>query len=1328
MSMSAATAMAARLTAPFGRGADNLTLVLDPTDDPGTAHIAPYDFNRHEALYELAPQPRYVITALAELQAEVTLTVGYETTPLADANAAATSSAVVKVAAGAIAGTSVLLDLGTDEGPRVRLTSLTMSPAPAAGKRGETLWRITALLGNLAKLLWAAGAERDLLRRQAALILQQKTLAEATGGSLDLIGYGLGVPRFPPLNHDVDGDTVALYALDDPPGSTTVVDTTSLHGVPGHPGVTRGAVTGGVPGRFRTGFAFPGGAAELSVASHADFDTPADRSLTVEAFVRPAGTTPGDIVRKCANPETAGAGWSLGVGAFGRGIDNNVRLTLGDGRRRLALFADRALPLGRFSHVAGVVDRPLGEARLLIDGEVTARLALGEAEGPDHAGPLGALTNGEPLRIGTGFAGVMDEIRISRIARADFAPVLGEADASYRQRLAVFRRWTLPTPARLQEMLNAAVGEIGGQEDPIVVAGADATVFGRSVDIRALPQTLAPRDSVNAAGERGARETDSVGTPANDAGFDVRLLASHANAPGLGFDPAHAGTLAPGEPPPDNHRMQARLLDPLDDLVAQASATAPAGSSLMVASGFTPQAEDLRAVGRGLHLRHTALDAGRLAALAHAAGFDFVRRLPVGDRVYVAMAPGAPVAIRPKEPAAPKLGGDLREGDTLDFTAEPTPSLGLTYAWSIVPCGQGRLVFTSATTTGPVVTVRATAPGLVTLRCEIAVKGATYATARELRVMPADLDDGATIGADGARGVAADIAEEADAVFHPALLITFDDAAITAADLGARRMQAPLVTRLQRLLGFLAAQAPGTKLALQQGYLADAPDLRGVGRQLTVSHATVGAGLLAAMAHAAGFTHVERHGSTVIVRQRPEAPLTVSGAGDALAEGTPLTLAVAPRAGTAAVLSHGETVYAANAASDTVSEIDAAFGKVRRAFKVGWGPCSLALSADGKRLFTADRLGGTVSAIDLAGGTVTSVAVGAEPVAVAHHPARPSLYVACRGAKTVVEMDSPALAIRATANVAGGAPSCLAFQPNGAALWVGADDGALRRATLSPLALGAPLQLPGAPASLAIAGDGARLYAACPMPGEMTGRLCIIDAAASTLLAASEISARPGLVATGTDGRLMMVDVAPGAERLHLLTASAGAPFVASTANVRLRGAPSGMAAEPARVYVTSQRDDLVSVVATAPVLGIEASWRLGTGLGERLSWALRAGRTTGLTLSSTSTPTVTVTSPGSGLSTARANYMTQDGGEPYTFDVRLDTPRVPQTATISRRQYELIMNIISAFVPIGVEARTRAIRDRVEGLGAGQTSEAPIYTFPNFRVRAPTPRRISRE
>ena len=48
------------------------------------------------------------------------------------------------------------------------------------------------------------------------------------------------------------------------------------------------------------------------------------------------------------------------------------------------------------------------------------------------------------VRTLSALLGVVEEVRFSSVARTDFHPVLGENDASYRQRLRFFRRWVLP--------------------------------------------------------------------------------------------------------------------------------------------------------------------------------------------------------------------------------------------------------------------------------------------------------------------------------------------------------------------------------------------------------------------------------------------------------------------------------------------------------------------------------------------------------------------------------------------------------------------------------------------------------------------------------------------------------------------------------------------------------------------------------------------------------------------------------------------------------------------------------------------------------------------
>src|SRR5262245_55902633 len=97
----AATAMAARLTAPFGRGADSLRLQLPATTKAGVAEVEAYDFAQHQALYGLDPAPRYIVAPLVDQDADVALTIEYEVSPGGDLQ-----KAEVTIPAGTIAGTS----------------------------------------------------------------------------------------------------------------------------------------------------------------------------------------------------------------------------------------------------------------------------------------------------------------------------------------------------------------------------------------------------------------------------------------------------------------------------------------------------------------------------------------------------------------------------------------------------------------------------------------------------------------------------------------------------------------------------------------------------------------------------------------------------------------------------------------------------------------------------------------------------------------------------------------------------------------------------------------------------------------------------------------------------------------------------------------------------------------------------------------------------------------------------------------------------------------------------------------------------------------------
>jgi hypothetical protein len=243
--------MAGGLTVPFGRGADRLALALAPGPAAGAATVGPYDFTEHVARFDADPDPRYVVTTRADLTADTTVTIGYEVRP--PGGPVTAGSAPLTMAAGTLAGTSAVVRLGADEGTAVRLVTLTADPPPATGAAADQ-WAITALLGTLAKLLWVIGWERDFLGARLSHGRGLRGVATAAGAGLDLAGYDLGVPRFPPLPYAFEADTVALYHLEEPAGGP-VQDAMTLYGGPGHPSVSVTA-TAGAAGRFGQAFAF----------------------------------------------------------------------------------------------------------------------------------------------------------------------------------------------------------------------------------------------------------------------------------------------------------------------------------------------------------------------------------------------------------------------------------------------------------------------------------------------------------------------------------------------------------------------------------------------------------------------------------------------------------------------------------------------------------------------------------------------------------------------------------------------------------------------------------------------------------------------------------------------------------------------------------------------------------------------------------------------------------------------------------------------------------------------------------------------------------------
>lgn len=851
------------LTTPYRRGAETLDLALGDEAD-GWAEFAPYDFEEYGARYDAAPRGvRYVLFARAGGAREpYTVEVEYD---FGDERGVAS----VRVPAGAQAGASFVIPLPEEADASLRLLRLRRVPAGAGS------FRVVALLGNLAKLAWVLGCEKDEIREHLRVVQRQREVARAAGSSLDRLGDDLRVPRFPAREYSFDEQTLALYHFNDTPADGgEVADAMRAFGRAGHPGTNRGAASG-VKGRFGSGFRFPGpaGSGAVVIPNHDDFNPTAEQSFTVEAFaksdaVEDAARPPRGLVARmdAGGDDAPGTGWSLSLGHF-RGIANNPRWSLADGTTRVDVYADVNVANGRFHHLAGAVDRDAGRARLFVDGEERASADLGA---------LGALAGGEDVTIGRGegeqFHGVVDEVRFSNVARASFHPALGEGDEEYRRRLSVFERWLLPSPDTVAAAVNELV-TVGGVTPSFTVYEQDNEMVMTRRRVRILPASLRRGACISAAGDVRTTEREAAGAPEDEPEFDPAWLVTHDDAARVNYGAS-----------PDNRRMQRAVAEALDRLAERVGAEPGVAGKLVVLRAYDASAADLHRLGRSLLITHTnaSLRPERLAALAHAAGFDYVCHERSGS-IKVSARKAEPLEI--VMPHKPRLLPDLNEGEQLTLTVRPAPPQDAEVRWVAVQRGGGRGRIEG---TGATVTFTAEAAGNLLVRVEVTRKRRTAVGTRLLRVGLQGLAAGESISGEGRRGVSEEqAAGTRSPFFDPAYLTTFQEGETPS------RMQ----PHPARLLGRLRALLPeGGTLDILEAYTPDAANLHGEGRALRLAHETLSPSELAPRAFAAGFDYISHESDPPHLRVATSraALLSIESPSDEVEVGDSLNLSLAP--------------------------------------------------------------------------------------------------------------------------------------------------------------------------------------------------------------------------------------------------------------------------------------------------------------------------------------------------------------------------------------------------------------------------------------------------
>ncbi|WEO99768.1 LamG-like jellyroll fold domain-containing protein [Streptomyces sp. FXJ1.172] len=1341
--------MQTALTSPYTRGMERLTLALGPRGPDGTIPVTHYDFDAYERCYGVPPDsPRYLLapggTALEPLTVRIWFT---------RSDASAEEHVDVWIPAAWPAGGGVAIPIpgrAAEITDRLRITRL--QPQPPADQTDQD-WELTALLGNLAKLLWAAGREFEDLACHGTDVAAQRNVDAAHGASLDLLGLDLGAPRFPPRPYTWDADTLALYHLDEPAAPDG--QTATVRDAAGHPAVTQGGVSGRT-GRFSRAVEFTEPASSITIADRPEFALASGSSFTVEALVKPdpASTGPGVVIAKRSPLNTtAGTGWALTLGTF-QGFDHNLRFSLSDGTQEVDLFADRDLADGTFHHVAGVVDNRPGPpphtvVLLYVDGVAVARLT------PDH---LGALTASQPIVIGLGqeatesgltqaqYVGLVEEVRLSKAPRRTFHPVTGEGDDQYRARLRIFQRWLLPTPDALQDALNKAAVDVAGDDAPFVVDEAAQHPVTGTHQIRVLPQPPAVGESVAADGDQRGTAAQAVGTVADETDFDPAWLCRHTGSSALDF-----GT------DEDRRMMQQSVRQALDELLRRLG-TAP-GGVLSVVKAYVPDAPDLHRVGRALLLRHNTVDVGEVAVQAHAAGFGWVCRTGA-DEVEVAQPRADVFRITPLADAGAPQPPDVDEGHDLVLGVDPDPSrfADTQVRWSLTRPGAGAATLQSQ---GGTATLRALAAGDVSVHVEVTRSGYTRGGTRAVRIGLAQdgLGAGQSIDGGGRRGVTETAAAgglDEDFSERYLRLRTDDQTGHTGVDYGPdladRRMQPATEQALDRLLALLAT-VPGN-LVVAKSYDPADPGLHQQGRALLLRHTTLPAAALAARAFAAGFAYVACEDSAdagtapgIHVAVAAGETISVTGPGE-LRVGESADVAIEPRTDPVAVClsDDGGRAYIADSGTHRVASFTvsaAATNAVPRLAPDGSAavaafPRVLVFAAG--QLFVVHDQSPVVSVLDpVTLATTALITTGPRPITLATDGDR--LFVGCAGDSTLRAYDVHSHAQTGGLNLPN-VPVSIAVTARNPSLYVllGQDEFCqVDRVSLE--VIGTTVATGVGAASAALTPDGGKLYIACAGddPERDTGTVRVYRTADNQQSAVIDdfpahspplllsISADQACVYAATSGS------AAGPGHVHVIAPSTDTllprPFNPGGTCTALAASPATAAYQPCLLAASATAATL-SLADPAPLADtpprpprLTAYVHLGTGAGEEPAWSTAPFGRGSVQLASLIRPSDRITALAPGPVLVQAAYVQGDRLLPYQCEVRLRPALEDRSdAVISKDQYDLVLNILNWFHPLGVEVRTERLRAHVAALRADDADLLPSYTFPTYHMSGPYP------
>ena len=211
--------------------------------------------------------------------------------------------------------------------------------------------------------------------------------------------------------------------------------------------------------------------------------------------------------------------------------------------------------------------------------------------------------------------------------------------------------------------------------------------------------------------------------------------------------------------------------------------------------------------------------------------------------------------------------------------------------------------------------------------------------------------------------------------------------------------------------------------------------------------------------------------------------------------------------------------FIANAKANSVSVINTFTNKVIDVKQVGAKPIGVAVRPDGTKAYVSNIDAGTVSVIDMANNTVSTINVGNNPDGIAISPDGTRVYVANTLSNNVSVINTSNNQVIASIPV-GNYPGGVAISPDGARLYV-TNDFSTSLSVVNTQTNQEITQIPVGknPAGVSVSPDGSRIYVA----NVTDASISVIDAATNMVLSTMTLDSQPLYTAVSRDGGRLYV-------------------------------------------------------------------------------------------------------------------------------------------------------------------------------------------------------------